>query len=176
MVLYTPHGPQILGILGSQEQAKGKGQVNVMANSLSDFARRMEKRADKVEVLGNELAKAGTIAAIETLIDITPVDTSEHLSNWQISLGAPASSKLPPYVPGRKGSTRGVSSNDAKSAAARELEPRTSEQDIYISNLGPAIVKLDQGWSNQFAGGFVPRAVLVFRETIRSKISSLLKI
>lgn len=147
-----------------------------MANSLSGFAKRMGKRAENVDVLGNELAKAGTIAAIETLIDITPVDTSEHLSNWQISLGVPASSGLPPYIAGSKGSTRGASSGEAKSAAARDLEARTSNQDIYISNLGPAIVKLDNGWSNQFAGGFVPRAVLVFREAIRSKLPSLLKL
>lgn len=147
-----------------------------MANSLSDFAKRMEKRADKVEVLGNELAKVGVMAAVETLVWITPVDTSEHLSNWQVTLGGPASRALPPYVAGTRGSTQGISARDAISVAAKELEPKKAGQDVWISNMGPAIGYLDEGSSTQFAGGFVPRAMVVFRNAVAENVGPLLKI
>lgn len=147
-----------------------------MANSLSDFAKRMEKRAGKVEVLGNELAKFGSIDALTTLVTITPVDTSEHLSNWQVSLGNPVSSSIPPYVAGSRGSTANVSGQSAINAGWSVIQTKKPAQDLFISNLGPAIGYLDKGSSTQFAGGFVPRAVLVFREAIRAKLPSLLKL
>lgn len=146
-----------------------------MARGLREFAKRMNKTADKVETAGSRLAVIGTMAAVETLVDITPVDTSEHLSNWQVNLNNPAPDAIPPYYTGSRGSTRGSSSRQAIGAARAELSYKKPGQVIYISNLGPAIVKLDQGWSRQFAGGFVPRAVLAFRNAVERNVSKVLK-
>ena len=124
---------------------------------LKSFAKRMKRRADVVETSASELAKAGTIAAVEHAVYITPVDTSEHLSNWQVNLNNPAADALPPYVPGSRGSTRAASAQEAIQAAAEELRFKKPGQRLFISNLGPAIKRLDEGSSTQFPGGFVPR-------------------
>lgn len=131
----------------------------------------MEKRAKAVETAGSRLAVIGTRAAVETLVYVTPVDTSEHLSNWQVNLNNPAPDALPPYVPGSRGSTRGASAQQAIAEAERELAYKKPGQPLWISNLGPAIVKLDQGSSAQFPGGFVARALVSFRAAVQEALA-----
>lgn len=137
-----------------------------MTRSLEAFAERLEKKADRVETAGSRLAVIGAMAAVETLVEITPVDTSEHLSNWQVFLNNRAPDAIPPYVPGIRGSTRGASSRVAIAEAQAELAFKKPGQHIWISNLAPAIAFLDAGGSRQFAGGFVPRAVIAFRNAV----------
>lgn len=126
----------------------------------------MRKRADAVETSGSRLAVIGARAAVETLVYITPVDTSEHLSNWQVFLDSRPEDALPPYVPGHHGSTQYASAQEAIAAANAELAHKTPGRIIFISNLGPAIVKLDHGSSSQFPGGFVPRARAAFMAAV----------
>lgn len=141
-----------------------------MARTLKDLAKSMRAKADAVETSASRLSVIGTKAAIEMLVYVTPVDTSEHLSNWQVFIGNPAPDALPPYFVGSKGSTRAASAREAIEQAFAELGYKKPGQKLYISNLGPAIVKLDQGWSSQFPGGFVPRAVAAFRVAITEAI------
>lgn len=131
----------------------------------------MRQKADAVETAASRLSVIGTKAAVETLVYITPVDTSEALSNWQVFLGNPAPDNLPPYFLGAKGSTRGASAREAISEAAAELAFKKPEQFVFISNLAPHIGKLDQGWSSQFPGGFVPRALLAFRVAVQEAVA-----
>lgn len=131
----------------------------------------MRKRAEAVETAGSRLAVIGTRAAVETLVYITPVDTSEHLSNWQVFLDNPAPDALPPYYPGERGSTRSASAQEAIEQANLELANKTPGRRIWISNLGPAIVRLDNGSSAQFPGGFVPRARLAFLAAVQEAIA-----
>lgn len=143
-----------------------------MAGNLNTLAKSMRAKADAVETSASRLAVIGTKAAVELLVYVTPVDTSEHLSNWQVFLGNPAPDAIPPYFLGTKGSTRSASAQEAVEQAVRELGYKKPGQRIFISNLGPAIVKLDQGSSSQFPGGFVPRAVLAFRVAIQEAIAA----
>lgn len=131
----------------------------------------MRAKADAVETSASRLSVIGTKAAVELLVYVTPVDTSEHLSNWQVFIGNPAPDALPPYYVGSKGSTRGASAREAIDQAFRELGYKKPGQRLFISNLGPAIVKLDQGSSSQFPGGFVPRASLAFRVAVEQAIA-----
>lgn len=89
--------------------------------TLSAFAKSIRKKADAVETSGSRLAVIGARAAVETLVNITPVDTSEHLSNWQVMLNNAPADGLPPYVPGSRGSTRGASAAQALAEAEAEL-------------------------------------------------------
>lgn len=146
-----------------------------MAQTLRGLAKKVRAKADKVEHAGSRLAVIGTLAGVEALIYMTPVDTSEHLSNWQVNLGNPAADALPPFYPGVMGSTRGASAAEALDQARQELSFKKPGQPIFISNLGPAIVKLDQGWSGQFPGGFVPRAMIVIRRAIQDATPGVLK-
>lgn len=100
---------------------------------------------------------------VEELVYVTPVDTSQALSNWQVNLTSPAPDEIGPYYPGDRGSTRGASAREAIEQATQELAYKKPGQPIYLSNLVDYIKKLDEGSSSQFAGGFVPRALLVFR-------------
>lgn len=131
----------------------------------------MRTKADAVETSASRLSVIGTKAAVELLVYITPVDTSEHLSNWQVFIGNPAPDALPPYFLGSMGSTRGASAREAIDQAMQELGFKKPGQRLFISNLGPAIVKLDQGWSSQFPGGFVPRALVAFRVAVQEAIA-----
>ncbi|WLJ71046.1 hypothetical protein [Sphingomonas phage Kimi] len=123
----------------------------------------MRKRADVIETSASEIAVAGTKAMLEELVYVTPVDTSQALSNWQVNLGNPAPDELPPYYAGSRGSTAGASSRQAIEEGFRELTYKKPGQPIFLSNLVDYIKKLDEGSSSQFPGGFVPRALLVFR-------------
>lgn len=131
----------------------------------------MRAKADAVETSASRLAVIGSKAAVELLVYVTPVDTSEHLSNWQVFLNNPAPDALPPYFIGTMGSTRAASAREAINEALTELGFKKPGQKIFISNLGPAIVKLDQGWSSQFPGGFVPRAMVAFRVAIEEALA-----
>ncbi len=126
----------------------------------------MNKRADLVETAGSRLAVIGVTAGLEHAVVITPVDTSEALSNWQVFLNNPAPDNIPPYFMGKKGSTRGASIKAAIGAGKAELAYKKPGQPVFLSNLAPHIGKLDQGSSSQFAGGFTPRIVLAIRLAI----------
>lgn len=138
---------------------------------LGAFAKEMRRKAEAVETAASRLSVIGTRAAVETLVYITPVDTSEHLSNWQVMLGNAPADSLPPYVPGSRGSTRGASAQQAIAEANAELAYKRPGQRLYISNLGPAIGALDEGSSSQFPGGFVPRAVISFRTAMLAAVA-----
>ena len=146
-----------------------------MGRNLNDLAKSMRARAKQVETSAHRLAVAGTKAAVEALVYMTPVDTSEHLSNWQVFLNNPAPDNLPPYYLGDRGSTRGASAREAISQAGIELGYKKPGQVIFISNLAPAIKKLDEGYSSQFAGGFVPKAVIVFRQAVEKEAANIWK-
>lgn len=132
-----------------------------MAKTLKDLAKWARTKAESIEEGASRVAVASAVAAVRHLAYITPVDTSEHLSNWQVSLGRRASAAIAPHFAGRKGSTRRVSAEETVSIARLSLVAKKPGQPIFISNLGPVIGMLDEGWSNQFPGGFIPAARIV---------------
>lgn len=135
----------------------------------------MRKRAKVIETLGNTVAVEGTEAMLKELVSVTPVDTSEALSNWQIGIGSRPPAAIPPYFAGRRGSTRGASSAKAIAEGVSELSFKEPGQTVYLSNTAKHIVELDGGSSTQFAGGFVTRALIVFRISLKATVKRLLK-
>lgn len=134
----------------------------------------MRKRADGMDDLGSNLAKAGTLAMLEEMVEVTPVDTTEALSNWQVNLNNPPADELPPHSPGHKGSTRGVSADKTLADGRAELQYKKPGQPIFLSNLAGHIGELDDGSSTQFPGGFIPRALIAFRLGIQEAKKKLL--
>lgn len=139
-----------------------------MARTLKDLATDMRGRFALLQAQASQLAINGALAVVTDLVQVTPVDTSEALSNWQVTLDEMPTSDLPPYVPGQKGSTAVASETAAIAAATEVLKAKQPGEVIYITNLTPYIVDLDQGSSQQFPGGFIPRALLVFQVTVES--------
>lgn len=135
----------------------------------------MRKRAERVETIGSELAVVGTVAMLEEMVAVTPVDESTALSNWQVNLGNPAADAIPAHVLGRKGSTRGSSGAQALADGRAELQYKKPGQPVFLSNLTPYIADLDNGSSRQFPGGFIPRALIAFRLAVQEAKRRLLR-
>jgi hypothetical protein len=147
------------------------------ARSLSDFANRMERRADNLPREINRLSVLLVRTIVADLVYVTPVDTSTALSNWQVGLNGAIDLTRAPYSPGAGGSTKGASASAAIAAADAELEgrsPASVGNPIYISNALPYIRRLNDGYSRQAPAGFVERSVLLSRSVLRGEKLKLL--
>jgi hypothetical protein len=142
---------------------------------LKSLAKSMRERAKSLETLASDIAVAGVDAMLNEMLDVTPVDESTALSNWQVNLGVPAADELPAAVLGRYGSTRGASADKTLAEGRAELQYKKPGQPIFLSNLVPYIGDLDDGSSRQFPGGFVPRALIVFRLAVQDAKKRLLR-
>ena len=138
-----------------------------MAKGLLDLATSLEKKAKAIDEAASKLAVDTALTIVGDLAFKTPVDTSQALSNWQVSLGSPVDSKIPPYYPGEGGSTRNSSAQSTIDAAKNALKQKRPGVTIYISNVLPYIRRLNDGYSKQAPAGFVERAVLIGRKTIK---------
>lgn len=139
-----------------------------MSRDLRSLADSLEKRASKIGEVGHERKVEAASAMLQMLVDVTPVDESTALSNWQVGVGRPANAELPPYVRGSKGSTAGASRSAAIAEGLERIKKSQPGQPIYLSNLVPYIRRLNQGWSAQAPAGFVDRALMLGREIIRT--------
>jgi hypothetical protein len=135
----------------------------------------MRARAERLPTLASDVAKAGAEAIVKEWLEVMPVDTSTAISNTRIGLNSPPQGVLEAHVMGRKGSSKGASSARALDEALETLRMKQPGQDIYASNTAPYIGDLDRGTSQQFAGGFVPRALIVFRVAAQAAAKRLLK-
>ncbi len=146
-----------------------------MSGSLTKLAKRM-RRIEK------ELPDRVSVLTINTTLELTedlaaretPVDTSQALSNWTVSLARPRSF-IPPHSPGKGGSTRGASASKVLTLARAALAGRKVGQLIYLSNNAPYIRRLNQGYSKQAPAGFVEGSVLKAKKYLRTIRTNLLK-
>ncbi len=138
-----------------------------MAKTLLDLANSLERRVAKLDEEASKAAVKVALTIIGDLVYVTPVDTSQALSNWQASLNSPVDSKIPPHFPGQQGSTQKASASAALEAARSVLSGKKPGDKIYISNVLPYIRRLNDGYSAQAPAGFVERAVLVGRKHAR---------
>lgn len=143
--------------------------------SLKDLAVSMRKRAAKLPTLASEIAMAGSQAVLREWIEVMPVDTSEAISNTRVGVNERPAGTLPPFFLGRKGSTRAASGDKALQEGLAALQTKKPGQTIYVSNTARHIGDLDRGTSVQFAGGFLPRALIVFRLAAQDAAKRLLR-
>lgn len=135
-----------------------------MARTLLDLAISLERRVDKLDKQASDAAVQVTLTILGDLVYVTPVDTSQALSNWQVELNDPASDKIPPYYPGEQGSTQRASAQATIQAARAVLRGKKPGDKIYLSNVLPYIRRLNDGYSAQAPAGFVERAALLGRK------------
>jgi hypothetical protein len=137
--------------------------------TLDSLAAKLERMAARLD---DELKAAKTevgTAVITALVNTTPVDTSQALSNWQASFGAPNAPSRPPISPGLAGSTRASSASAAIAQAQGVFAITPARAPLFISNSLPYIVPLNEGSSSQAPAGFVARAVLVGNSVLRRR-------
>lgn len=138
-----------------------------MARNLLDLANSLERKAGRIEKAASTLAKNVAQSIVGNLANVTPVDTSKALSNWQVGLIDAPDSSIEPFFPGQKGSSKRSSANATIKAAKRILGGKKPGEVIYISNVLPYIARLNDGYSNQTPAGFVERAVLIGRKEVK---------
>lgn len=134
-----------------------------MAGNLKDLAKRMRALADDVPTVASKAAVKVAETIVNDLAHVTPVDTSQAISNWQVKLESPADTPIGPHYPGEKGSTYSASASQTIEDAEVVLKNKKPGQSIYISNVLRYIGRLNEGSSAQAPAGFVERAVLIGR-------------
>ena len=132
---------------------------------LSEYFRRLK---GDIEQESNRYTQKYLSELLLELVDKTPVDTSEALSNWQVSIGAPAGARIEPYFPGKKGSTEAQSARAAYEAGVPIIKSRRYGDTVYISNLAEHIVYLEAGTSAQAPSGIVDLALMIAEERMRN--------
>ena len=89
------------------------------------------------------------------LIQATPVDTSQALSNWVVGLRAKNTKTRSAYYIGSEGSTQGLSSHAAYMQGAAIIANVRVGEVIYIANNLDYIDLLNEGLSAQAPDGFI---------------------
>lgn len=130
--------------------------------TLQGLGQAMRKLAQEIPLVGAKYARAAALGAIDVLVEQTPVDTGEAVSNWQVGIGAAPVTTVPPHVPGRGGATAGVNRAITRKIAEGEIKRYIGiGGPIYITNNADHIGRLNEGSSPQHPGGFVDEAMLV---------------
>lgn len=139
-----------------------------MANqTLKGLATKLRKNASGLPLAASNLNKTVSRAIVADLTDVTPVDESTAISNWQLSIHEAVAGDRTAFVLGSQGSTKDASAAAARSTAERQLRVKRPEDFVYISNVLPYIVPLNDGSSKQAPAGFVERSVLMGRTLIK---------
>lgn len=128
-----------------------------MANSLSDFSRRMAVRAGHISGDTTRLVRRTALAVDAILVSETPVDTGRAKSNWLVSLNTSLRQTTEPYAPGRDGNTAAANEQAAMDQAEAVISHYTAgvNMSIHITNNLPYIGELNNGSSHQAPAGFV---------------------
>lgn len=139
-----------------------------MAKGLLDLATSLEKKAKAIDEAASKLAVDTALTIVGDLAFKTPVDTSQALSNWIVTLDNPSTQTVKPYFPGEGGSTQRASAAETINQARAILAKKKPGQKIYITNNLPYIRRLNDGYSKQAPAGFVERSVLIGRKMRRN--------
>lgn len=135
-----------------------------MAGNLLDLAERLDRKAAELGEASSDHAVKVALTVVGHLAYHTPVDESTALSNWQVTLDAPAIGTIDAYVLGSHGSTQKASAAETLNRAKAILANKKPGQSIFITNNVPYIGVLNDGTHSQQPGGFVERAMLLARK------------
>lgn len=113
-----------------------------------------------------DAVKATAKAVHVQVVNVCPIDTSRAKSNWQMTLETPASQEVP-FVEGRGGSSLGEALSITTENRKQALSRYRFGQDVWVSNVVPYIVLLDDGKSPQYPGGFTLDAIQAAKTVLR---------
>lgn len=130
-----------------------------MAKSLLDLATRLRTKAASLPQTASNQSIAMAKTIVGYLATNTPVDTTQALSNWIVTLDSPSTDKILPYVAGRHGETKAASASETIAAANVVLLKKKAGQVIYITNNQPYIQLLNDGTLSAQGSHFVESAV-----------------
>lgn len=129
--------------------------------TLLDLSNRMKFLAKRIPQAANERKQEVATAILLSLIDDTPVDVSEAVSNWIVGLGQPVFKAVEPYFPGKKGSTAELSRLATQARGIQQIGQSKPGKSIFITNNVEHIVYLNDGTDRLPALAFKEKAILV---------------
>ena len=132
---------------------------------LNNISKSIEKG---IESRLNYLTIGETLAVFYKRVTITPVDISNAISNWQVSKNGRITQPNNIFYQGDRGSTRHLKKMTKVNLAQSMLKNKGGGDTIYIQNNAQLFKDLDEGNYEQFAGGFIPKALIIFRSELRS--------
>lgn len=131
--------------------------------SLEQFSRRITVRGQGISRQADRLTRKVALAADQSVVVETPVDTGRARSNWIVQVGAPPEGVIAPYAEG-EGLGKGEGANAAAALAQGEAAIGRYEGGkglaIHITNNVPYIGRLNEGYSAQAPEMFVETAVM----------------
>lgn len=139
-----------------------------MAKNLLDLADSMEATIAAIDNAASKTAVKAAIAIVGNLTDVTPVDTSNALSNWVANPAYPLTWEIAPHFRGMYGSTQASSAAAAMADAEVNLARKKPGEPIYINNNADYIGDLNAGSSKQEPAGFVERAIVIGRNELKN--------
>lgn len=127
----------------------------------NQFSKRMRLQANRFPVTASRIVKDAARAGLEAMILGSPIDTSKLVSNWLVTRDGPSSEVIPPYSPGRKGSTGPISVAAALAFGRAEIEDFDVRRDIdlFITNNTPYL-RYQQGSQLTALGQAAARAAI----------------
>lgn len=138
--------------------------------TLKDLSRKMHRLSKDLDRRTNDVAKEVATEVLKVLAEETAVDTSQAISNWQVSYNSPNFTNIKPHYPGKRGSTYRRSSAETKYVGNLIIRGKRPGQELHISNGLPYIRKIDIKSSRP---GFRRKALLAGRAKlaqVRKKI------
>ena len=119
--------------------------------SLSEFAKRIRRRADSIVEEVDKTVVETAIAIDQIVVVETPVLNGFARGNWDVGINTP----ITDFDEGKadKDGNSTINRNNGK------ILTRQNGQTIYLSNPTPYIGRLNDGWSAQAPKGFVQQAV-----------------
>jgi hypothetical protein len=124
--------------------------------NLAQWAKRFEPAVAKSV---NTLVKDTVVDLQTELVRVTPVDTSQALSNWRVELDASSPGTRPAFRVGDRGSTAPYSRARGIAAARGAVRSRKNGQAVWTSNDLEYMGELEAGKSRQAGPGFIQAAI-----------------
>ncbi len=125
------------------------------SRGFAQFSRRMAFLSKKFGKNTEKAIKRAAIAADDTVVTMTPVDTGRARANWIVSFRKPSTAKL-------KGTDKSGSGTQAKGLAVINRWTVVAGP-IFITNNLPYIVSLDEGSSRKAPEGMSAAAIQAAR-------------
>lgn len=124
-----------------------------MAIRFEDLPKLMAEWGENLEKTSLAARKKSGSVFLESVVDGTPQDTGETVSNWQAGRKVQPSGIRPPYFKGSKGSQNNANRVATKTVGKNVIRGLKRDEPLFIVNNSPVMNLLEAGLSNQAPRG-----------------------
>lgn len=130
-----------------------------MAKRLDQLGSELRKELRVIQKKIDFIVKDVANTVLESLVDNTPVDTSQALSNWIVTIDGPGFGTRAAFVLGKGGSSKAASASQTVSVGKAVIGLKRPGESIFITNNLDYIEQLNAGTISAQPGQFVEKAV-----------------